>query len=95
MHDEINAYFDYILSKFQYSFRKGYNAQHFLLYIIEKIRKIRDFKGVFVVALTDLSKAFNCISHELLLAKLHAYAFDKTSLTFTDAYLSQRLKELR
>ena len=91
MHDEINAYFDYILLKFQYSFRKDYSAQHFLLYIIEKIRKIRDSKGVFVVVLADLSKAFNCISHELLLAKLHAYVFDKISLTFTDAYLSQRL----
>ena len=35
MHDEINAYFD-ILSKFQCGFRKGYSAQHCLLYMIEK-----------------------------------------------------------
>ena len=94
MHDEINAYFD-ILSKFQCGFRKGYSAQHCLLYMIEKIRKIRDSKGVFAAVLTDLSKAFDCISHELLLAKLHAYDFDQISLTFMHAYLSQRLQKTK
>ena len=55
MHDEINAYFD-ILSKFQCGFRKGYSAQHCLLYMIEKIRKIRNSKGVLAAVLTDLLK---------------------------------------
>ena len=41
-----------------------------------EIRKIRNFKGVFAAVLTDLSTVFDCISHELLLAKLHAYGFD-------------------
>ena len=89
IHDKINAYFDDNLSIFQCSFRKGYSAQHRLLYMIEKIRKNRDSKGVFVAVLTDLSKAFDCILHELLFAKLHVYGFDKISLTFIYAYLSQ------
>ena len=91
MHNEINAYFD-ILSKFQCGFRKGYSAQHCLLYMIEKIRKIKDSEGFFAAIITDLSKAFDCISHELLLTKLHAYGFDKISLTFMHAYLSHRLQ---
>ena len=90
MHDEINAYFDNILSKCQRGFRKGYSAQHCLLY-----RKMRDSKGVFATVLTDLSKAFDCISHELLLVKLHAYGFDKISLTFMHAYLSQRQQKTK
>ena len=52
--------------------------------MIKKLRKIRDSKGV----VTDLSKAFDCISHELLLAKQLACGFDKISLTFMRAYLS-------
>ena len=44
--------------------------------MIEKIRNIRDSKGVFVAVLKDLSKTFKCISHEPLLAKIHAYGFD-------------------
>ena len=60
-----------------------------------EIRKIRDSKGVFATVLTDLSKVFDCISHELLLAKLHAYGFDQISLTFMHADLSQRLQKTK
>ena len=37
--------------------------------------------------MTDLSKAFDCISHELLIAKLSVYGFDKTSLKVIISYL--------
>ena len=63
--NEINAYFDHILSNFQCGFRKCCSAQHCLLYMIEKIRKIRDSEGVFVAVLTDLSKALDCILYEV------------------------------
>ena len=45
--------------------------------MIEKIRKIRDSNGVFATVLKNLSKDFDCTSHELLLAKLHAMIFIK------------------
>ena len=63
--------------------------------MIKKIRKVRVSKGVFVAVLTDLSKVFDRISHELLLAKLHALDFDKISLTFMHAYLSQWLQKTK
>ena len=46
-HDDINAYFDDILSNFQRGFCKDYSAQHCLLYMIEKISFCDCFYGSF------------------------------------------------
>ena len=48
--------------------------------------------GVFMM---DLSKAFDCISHDLLIAKLHAYGFDKPSLKLMHSYLNGRKQEVK
>ena len=90
MHDNMSDYFNDVLSKFQCGFRKGFSAQNCLLYMIETIRKTRDNHGVFAAVMTDLSKAFDCISHELLIAKLNAYGFDETSLKVIISYLKNR-----
>ena len=40
--------------------------------------------------LTDLSKAFDCILHDILIAKLAAYGFDYQSLRIMESFLSNR-----
>ena len=44
----------------------------------------------FGALLTDLLKAFDCLSHGLLIAKLHAYGTDIDSLNILQDYLSNR-----
>ena len=45
--------------------------------------------------LTDLSKAFDCLLNDLLIAKLATYGFDYESLTLIQSYLSNRKKKLK
>ena len=60
--------------------RKGYGTQHALLTLLEKWKITLDKRGYAGAINMDLSKAFDTINHELLLAKLHAYGFDKRAL---------------
>ena len=59
MQKQLDKYLSNLLSKYQCGFRKSYGTQNCLLDMIEKLRKIRDKKGIFVAVLTDLSKAFD------------------------------------
>ena len=52
----------------------------------EKWRQSVDSGGQAAAVLTDLLKAFDCIDHELLIAKLNTYGFDNSSLS----HLSER-----
>ena len=63
--------------------------------MIEKLTKFRDKKGVFAAVLTDLSKAFDCIPHNLLIAKLSPDGFDRKSLIFIPTYLKSRKQKTR
>ena len=56
MYNQISPYFDSVFSKFQCGFRKGFNAQHCLLTMVEKWRKTLDEGGKTGTVLTDLLK---------------------------------------
>ena len=77
MYYQLKDHFDKLPSKYQCGFRKGFSTQHCLLAMIEKLRKSLDNGRTSAALLTDLSKAFDCLPRELLIAKLHAYSIKK------------------
>ena len=73
-------FFKSILSKFQCGFRKSYGDGHYLLTILKTWKETTDSYKSFAAFLTGLSKAFDCSSHDLLIAKLQACGLDLASL---------------
>ena len=63
--------------------------------MIEKWKKTVDNGGVFGALLTDLSKAFDCIPHDLIIAKLEAYGFHIDALKLIHDYLSNRKQRVK
>ena len=90
MSNQLSTYFEKISSKFQCGYRKGFITQLCLLLMLEKWKHAVDNKKVFGALLTDLSKAFDCICHDLLIAKLNAYGLSLPALKLVHNYL-QRL----
>ena len=67
----MSIFFYDIFSKYQYGFRKGFSTQQCLLALLEKRKRSTDRGKVFGALLTDISKAFDCLNHDLLKAKLN------------------------
>ena len=88
-------YIDAFLSPFLFGYRKGHSAEQCLTVMLEKWKKALDKKGSAGAILTDLSKAFDCLNHNLLLAKLNAYGFHREALKFISSYLKNRYQRTK
>ena len=95
LYKQISEFFNKIFSKYQTGFRKGFNAQTCLVAMLDKFRKCLDDRGEYAALLTDLSKAFDCLPHDLLIAKLHAYGFDTPSLKPIHSHLTERYQRVK
>ena len=63
--------------------------------MIEKWRKCLDTSGMVGTILMDLSKAYDCLPHDLLIAKMEAYGFDFNSLCLMHSYLDGRHQRVK
>ena len=95
MHTQINKYMENKLFIFPCGYRKGIGAQNCLLYLVNKWKLSLDRSDKCGILFTDLSKAFDCLSHDLLIAKLDSYGFDYSSLKLILNYLSNRFQRVR
>ena len=95
IYDQIYDFIEKYLSPSLGGFRKKYNTQNCLAVMVEKWKKAIDIKEFAGGVLTDLSKAFDCLNHDLLIAKLSAYGFDENSLNLIQSYLFERKQRTR
>ena len=95
IYQQLSTFFENKLSPLLCGFRSRYSTQHALLNLINKWHSCLDNSGVVGTILMDLSKAFDCLPHELILAKLHAYGVDIKSLKLLKDYLSNRTQRVK
>jgi len=95
MQKQIVNFMNCHLSPYLCGYRKGFSTQTALLSLLEKWKKCLDKNGYAGAVLMDLSKAFDTINHELLIAKLHAYGFSRNSLALILSYLRNRFQHVK
>lgn len=74
----------------QYGFRKNRSTEHAILEVCDRILQDMDKKKTPVSIFLDLSKAFDCLDHKILLSKLKYYGIKNKSLSLCSNYLSNR-----
>ena len=95
IYKQISEYFGTVFSKFQWGFQKGYSTQDCLLTMVENYKKALDQGNEYGSLLTDLSKVFDCLQHDVIVAKLHVYSFSIESLKLINSYLTERTQRVK
>ena len=96
IHNSFSPYVETVLLNFISAYKKSYSSNHVLLRLIENWKKSRDNKSFMVTVVMDLPRAFDCIPHDLLAAKLHAYySLSNDAETFVHSYLKRRKQGLK
>ena len=90
----VSALSDYI-SPFISAYREGYSTQYVLVRLIEELRKNVDGEYIVRGVLMDLSKAFDRIQHDLLIARLDSYGLYRKLRKYINSYLDKRKQYVR
>ena len=89
---QISSFMDSYLAKQPRGRRKGYITQYCLLVMLEKSKSAVNNGKYLRALLTDISKAFDCLSENNFIGKLRSYDFDLAVLKFVLSYLSSLCK---
>ena len=90
IYNQLSEYSESFLSHILCGFRKAHSTQHALFKLLQSWQKELDNGGFVGTILMDLSKAYDCIPHELLIAKLKCYGIGNGSLRLLLDYLTNR-----
>ena len=87
---------DKIFNPFLCAFRRGHGCQTTLFGLLEDWREALDKNQYIAAVLVDLSKAFDCLPHNILLDKLSAYGVSPPhSVALLKSYLSNRKQQIK
>ena len=90
MAKQLSSYFMKIFSTLLSAFRQKYSCQSSLLNMIQYLKNALD-NGEFVGSISiDLSKAFDCLPHSLIICKLYAYGVSASACKLIASYLYKR-----
>ena len=92
MFKQMSSFFEDIFPKHRCGFRKGSSTQQCLLMLLEKCQNAVDKDKLFSALFTKLSKAFDCLNHELLIAKLKAYGFTLPALKLIHNFTNYQIE---
>ena len=87
--EQLNDHFVFLFSDLLSAFRKGYNCESVLIHLYESWKNAVDKNETVAMVLMDLSKAFDCLPHSLLIAKLRSYKISENAVVIcpvTDLY---------
>ena len=93
--NQLNSVLNNIFSPYLAAYRESYNTQHVLIRLLEEWREMLDNNLTVRGVLMDLSKAFDCIPHDLLIVKLSAYGLNGNALKYIYTYLKNRKQCVR
>lgn len=89
---QINEHFEtlQLFTASQFGFRTGKSTQDAILKYVEFTLSCFEDRLYSAAVFCDLTKAFDCVSHDILVRKLMAYNFNRTSRDLLKSYLSGR-----
>ena len=93
--EQLSNYLETFFNSLLCGFRKKHGTQHALFNLLCKWKRQLDEKGFVASILMDLSKAYDCLPHDLIIAKLEAYGLSKASLKFLYNYFKNRFQRTK
>jgi hypothetical protein len=79
-----------LFSKYQSGYRPNHSTVTALLKVADDIRAAMDKRLLTLLVMIDLSKAFDCVHHDLLLTKLKFLGFSNAATAWFSSYLYDR-----
>ena len=95
IYNQLGKYMDTFLNKLLCGFRKAHSTQHALFKLLQPWQNELDNSGLVGTILMNLSKAYDCLPHDLIIAKFEAYGLSKSSLSLLLDYLTSHKQRVK